>query len=63
MQLQDGRYEVTDKDITETCDIPTKFKLFEEFQVCVEKKLLKLEAAIAASCNEETPPQNNTSGN
>ena len=40
MQLQDERYEVTDKDITETCDIATKFKLFEEFQVSVEKKLL-----------------------
>ena len=29
-QLQDKRYEVTDKDITETCDIATK-TLFEEF--------------------------------
>ena len=28
-QLQDKRYEVTDKDITETCDIATK-TLFEE---------------------------------
>ena len=34
-QLQDERYEITDKDITETCDIATKFKLFEEFQACV----------------------------
>ena len=30
-QLQDERYEITDKDITETCDIATKFILFEEF--------------------------------
>ena len=36
-QLQDEGYEVTDKDITETCDVATKFKLFEEFQVSVEK--------------------------
>ena len=36
-QLQDERYEVTDKDITETCDTAKKFKLFEESQVSVEK--------------------------
>ena len=41
MQLQDERYEVTDKDITETCNIATKFKLFEELQVSVKKKLAK----------------------
>ena len=35
----------------ETCDIATKRKLFEEFQVSVEKKLLELEAAIASGCN------------
>ena len=34
-QLQDERYGITDKDITETCDITTKIKLFKEFQVCV----------------------------
>ena len=39
--LQDEHYEVTDKDITETCDIATKFKLFKEFQVPVEKKVVK----------------------
>ena len=55
--------EVTDKDITETCDIATKFKLFKEFQVSVEKKLLELEAAIVSGCNEQFPPQNNISGN
>ena len=62
-QLQDERYEVTDKDITETCDTAKKFKLFEGSQVSVEKKLLKVEATIIAGCNEETPPQNNISGN
>ena len=41
-QLQEC-YEVTDKDVIETCDIANKFKLFEEFQVSVEKKLLELE--------------------
>ena len=41
MQLQDERYEVTDKDITETCEIATKFKLFEELQVSVENKLAR----------------------
>ena len=35
-QLQEC-YEVT--EIIETCDIANKFKLFEEFQVSVEKKL------------------------
>ena len=62
-ELQKERYEVTDKDITETCNIATKFKLFEEFQVSVEKKLLRLEATIVVECNEETPQQNNISGN
>ena len=42
-QLQDERHEVTDKDITENCDIVTKFKLLEEFQLSVKKKLLELE--------------------
>ena len=42
-RLQDERHEVTDKDITENCDIVTKFKLFEEFQLSVEKKLLEPE--------------------
>ena len=30
-QLQNERHEVTDNDITETCDSATKFKLFAEF--------------------------------
>ena len=34
-QLQEC-YEVTDKDVIETCDIANKFKLFEEFQVSVD---------------------------
>ena len=34
-QLQDERYEITDKDINQTCDIAPKFKLFGEFQVSV----------------------------
>ena len=42
-RLQDERHEVTDKGITENCDIVTKFKLFEEFQLSVEKKLLEPE--------------------
>ena len=29
----------------------------------MEKKLLKLEAAIVAGIDEETPPQNNIGGN
>ena len=62
-QLQDEWYEGTDKDITETCDIATKFKLFKEFQVSVEKKLLELEAAIVSGCNEQFAPENNISGN
>ena len=62
-QLQDKRYEVTEKGITETCDIDAKFKLFGEFQVYVEKKLLKLEATIVSGCNGQTPAQNNISGN
>ena len=33
------------KLLAETCDIARKFKLFEEFQVSVEKKLLEPEAA------------------
>ena len=45
MQLQRERYEVTDKDMIKTCDIATKFKLFEEFQVSFDKKLLDQEAA------------------
>ena len=61
-QLQDVRYEVNDKDITETCDTATKFKLFGEFQVFVEKKLSEMEAAIVADCNGQIPPQN-ISGN
>ena len=62
-QLQDKRYEVTDKNITETCDIATKFKLSEEFQVSVEKGLLELEAAIVLDCNRQNSQQNNISGN
>ena len=62
-QFQDEQHEVTDKDITETCDIAAKFKLFKEFQVCVEKKLSELEAAIVPGYNGQTPPQNNISGN
>ena len=62
-QLQDKRYEVTGKNITETCDIATKFKLSEEFQVSVEKELLELEAAIMSDCNGQTSQQNNISGN
>ena len=58
--LQDEHYEVTDKDITETCDIATKFK---NFKYLWKKKLLRLGAAIVPDCNEKTPPQNIISGN
>ena len=57
-QLQDERYEVTDKDITETCHTAMKFKLFEKFQVSVENFFLQLQAARVAGCYEEPPPQN-----
>ena len=60
---QHERYQVIHKDISETCDIATKFKLFQEFQVSLEKKLLELEAAKVSGCYGQTPPQNNTSGN
>ena len=53
-ELQNERYEVTDQDITETCDIATEFKLFEEFQISVEKILLELEAAIILGCTGQT---------
>ena len=53
-ELQHERYEVTDQDITETCDIATEFKLFEEFQISVEKILLELEAAIILGCTGQT---------
>ena len=62
-QLQDERYEGTEKDIIETCDIATKFKLFDKFQVSVEKKVVELEATIVSGCNEQTPRQNNITRN
>ena len=40
-QLQDERYEVTDKDITETCYIATKFKFLKNFKYLWEKKVVK----------------------
>ena len=36
-QFQDEQYEVTDKDITETSDIATKFKLIKNFKYLWKK--------------------------
>ena len=62
MQFQDTRYEVTEKEITETNDVVTKIKFSEEYQVSVERELLEPEPTIVSGFNEQTLPQNNISG-
>ena len=48
---------------TKTCDIAMELKVFKEFQVSVEKKLLELEATITSGFNGQTPSQDNMSEN
>ena len=62
MKFQDKRYEVTEKEITETYDVVTKFKFSEEYQVSVERELLEPEPTIVSGFNGQTLPQNNISG-
>ena len=51
------------KLLAETCDIARKFKILEQFQVSVEKKLLEPETAIVSESIGQTLPHNNIRGN